>query len=166
MERLRMKYDGLRYDGGIWEELRAKINATTERQKEALRDSLRESANELLFYSQLEVPEDTGYLQMTAYVDDLGDSFNVVYSAKAGDRASYAEDDDFSGDPDYNYAWIQHEATWFKHKKGKAKYLTDPYNAHKDEWIRNAANAVRNASSSTRGRAKAKASKVRRKGKR
>ena len=83
-----MKYDGLRYDGGIWEELRAKINATTERQKEALRNSLRESAEELLFYSQLEVPEDTGYLQMTAYVDDLGDSFNVVYSAKAGDRAS------------------------------------------------------------------------------
>ena len=114
----------------------------------------------------VEVPEDTGYLQMTAYVDDLGDSFNVVYSAKAGDRASYAEDDDFSGDPDYNYAWIQHEKTWFKHKKGKAKYLSDPYNAHKDEWIRNAANAVRNASSSTRGRAKAKASKVRRKGKR
>ena len=73
-----MKYDGFRYDGGIWEELRAKINTTTERQKEALRNSLKESAEELLFYSQLEVPEDTGYLQMTAYVDDLGDSFNVV----------------------------------------------------------------------------------------
>lgn len=161
-----VKYDGLTYDGGIWKEMYANLQAISERQKEALRNSLRESADELLFYSQLEVPEDTGYLQMTAYVDDLGDQFNVVYSAKAGDRASYAEDTEFKGDPDYNYALIQHENLEFHHKKGKAKYLSDPYNAHKDEWISRAAEAVRNARGGTRGKAKAKASKIKRKGKR
>ena len=48
MEWLRMKYDGFRYDGGIWEELRAKINTNTEREKEAVRDSFGESAEELV----------------------------------------------------------------------------------------------------------------------
>ena len=134
-----MKYDGITYNGGIWEELKYKVQNMAESQKEALRNSLKKSANELLKYAREEVPEDTGFLKNTSYVEDLGNQFDVVFSATAGDR-------------DYNYAWIQHEATWYRHRKGKAKYLSDPFEAHKDEWMENATNAIRRATiSSFRG---------------
>lgn len=140
-----MKYDGITYNGGIWEELKYKFQNMAESQKEALRNSLKESANELLKYAREEAPEDTGFLKKTSYVEDLGNQFDVVFSATAGDRAEYIGDDEYGGDRDYNYAWIQHERTWYRHRKGKAKYLSDPFEAHKDEWMENAANAVRRA---------------------
>lgn len=147
-----MRYNGIAYNGGIWEELKYKVRNMAENQKEALRNSLRESANELLMYAREEAPEDTGFLKKTSYVEDLGDQFDVVFSATAGDRADDMGDYEYSGDRDYNYAWIQHEATWYRHKKGKAKYLSDPFEAHKDEWMEKASNAVRRATvSSLRG---------------
>lgn len=140
-----MEYNGFDYNGGIWEELKYKFQNMSESQKEALRDSLRESANELLMYAREEVPEDTGFLKTTSYVEDLGDQFDVVFSATAGDRADEMGNYEYGGDKDFNYAWVQHERTWYRHRKGKAKYLSDPFEAHKDEWMENAANAVRRA---------------------
>lgn len=141
-----MKSDGFSYNGGIWKEFISDFITTTENQKDALRNSLRDSAEELLLYAREQVPEDTKFLKTNSYVEDLGDQFDVVFTATAGDRADAMGDENFSGDRDYNYAWIQHEATWFKHKKGKAHYLSDPFNEHKEEWLQRASSAIRKAS--------------------
>lgn len=147
-----MEYNGFDYNGGIWGELKYKVQNMAESQKEALRNSLKKSANELLKYAREEAPEDTGFLKKTSYVEDLGNQFDVVFSATAGDRADEMGDYEYGGDRDYNYAWIQHERTWYRHRKGKAKYLSDPFEAHKDEWMENATNAIRRATiSSFRG---------------
>ena len=70
--------------------------------------------------SQLLVPVDTGRLKRSAEVREIKDGYELIYHAENPSNG-------------YNYAPIQHENMYFKHKVGQAKYLEDAVKNNMDE---------------------------------
>lgn len=77
------------------------------------RRGIRRGANMILERSKPQVPVDTGRLKRSGKVTKI----------KGGARISYEARNPKTG---YNYAPIQHENKYFKHRVGNAKYLEKP----------------------------------------
>ena len=72
---------------------------------------------------------------------NLRDSGEVIeFESKRGKVGYYVSydtrrTDDYSREKNFNYAYIQHENLAFKHSHGQAKFLEEPYNQMKAEFI-------------------------------
>ena len=87
------------------------------------------AANKLLDLSKPEVPYDEGVLEASGRVRQEGDGKYVVSYGRG-----MAE----------SYAIVQHERLDYNHpKKGKAKYLEDPLNQHREELLQIMAEGIR-----------------------
>jgi hypothetical protein len=75
-------------------------------------------AESIMADSKLEVPVDTGALRSTGHVE-LPRRENSEIVVECG-----------YGGPATPYALRQHEELEFRHRVGKAKYLSDPFNRH------------------------------------
>ena len=124
------------YNSNVFQRISSELIDKSLRMEGALREAAKLCAEDLLRESEVQVPVDTGALILSGEVVDNGNSFDVVYSATQRDRHLLDPSKPLGNNPDYNYALIQHEATWFKHPNGgKDHYLSDPYNANKQTYI-------------------------------
>lgn len=134
------------YNSNVFQQISSKLINKSLRMEEALREAAKLCAEDLLRDSEVQVPVDTGALVLSGEVVDKGTSFDVVYSATPRDRHLLDPSKPLGSNPDYNYALIQHEATWFKHPNGgKDHYLSDPYNANKQTYMEIMKESVREA---------------------
>lgn len=83
----------------------------------------KDCAEDLQRKAYLQTPEDTHALEDSMYIERIGTGTSVGYEVGYDkDNAQNIRD---------KYGIIQHEVTSFHHpKKGKAKFLEDPYNAN------------------------------------
>jgi uncharacterized membrane protein len=95
------------------EQLQARIQRMIDAAPAMAAEVVREQAADLLAASQAQVPVKTGELRASGYVE--------VVETTQGATATVG----FS-DPK---ALPVHERTWVRHRKGKAKFLTDPLQA-------------------------------------
>lgn len=86
--------------------------------------SLFDEATEIIEESKLEVPVDTGALQGSAYVEYTDDN-SVEFGYGRSDAVGS------SGVTPQNYMVAVHERLDVYHPNGKAKFLEDPVNRHK-----------------------------------
>lgn len=134
------------YNSNVFQQISSKLINKSLRMRGALREAAKLCAEDLLRESEVQVPVDTGALVLSGEVVDKGTSFDVVYSATQRDRHLLDPSKPLGSNPDYNYALIQHEATWFKHPNGgKDHYLSDPYNANKQTYMEVIKDSVREA---------------------
>ena len=134
------------YNSNVFQQISSKLINKSLRMEGALREAARLCAEGLLRESEMQVPVDTGALVLSGEVIDKGTSFDVVYSATQRDRHLLDPSKPLGNNPDFNYALIQHEATWFKHPNGgKDHYLSDPYNANKQTYMEIMKESVREA---------------------
>jgi len=87
---------------------------------------LTEEAETVMSASKQEVPVRDGILRGTGHVEPPVVSGSIITVA-----AAY-------GGPAAPYAARQHEHTEYKHTVGKAKYLSDPFNARRDSMPKRA----------------------------
>ena len=134
------------YNSNVFQQISSKLINKSLRMGGALREAAKLCAEDLLRESEVQVPVDTGALVLSGEVIDKGTSFDVVYSATQRDRHLLDPSKPLGNNPDFNYALIQHEATWFKHPNGgKDHYLSDPYNANKQTYMEVMRDSVREA---------------------
>lgn len=134
------------YNSNVFQQISSKLINKSLRMAGALREAAKLCAEDLLRDSEMQVPVDTGALVLSGEVVDKGNSFDVVYSATQRDRHLLDPSKPLGSNPDFNYALIQHEATWFKHPNGgKDHYLSDPYNANKQTYMEIMKESVREA---------------------
>lgn len=100
-------------------ELEAKLNAAFDRYRGAMAAAVYQEACVIGRESILQVPVDTGRLRASFYVAPPAALVNPVV------RMGYGVD----------YALPVHEMTDVPHKVGKAKFLEDPINDAKGEWL-------------------------------
>lgn len=79
---------------------------------------LEEEAQQLKAEIIAEVPYDTGKLEQSVRVSVSKDKRRPGIHASASAKSSTG----------YDYAGIQHEHTGYQHDKGKAHYISDPFN--------------------------------------
>ncbi len=134
------------YNSNVFQQISSKLINKSLQMEGALREAAKLCAEDLLRESETQVPVDTGALVLSGEVVDKGNSFDVVYSATQRDRHLLDPSKPLGSNPDYNYALIQHEATWFKHPNGgKDHYLSNPYNANKQAYMDIMKESVREA---------------------
>lgn len=134
-------------DGGAFADLSARIRGFKQSAYLVGDAAAKECAELLLDVSQPLVPEDTGLLKISGKVQKVprtkDPTYQVVYSATAGERARVQGSSAKIKNPDFNYAWIQHENLEYHHEKGQAKYLEEPYEENKDLFMELIADALR-----------------------
>ena len=134
------------YNSNVFQQISSKLVSRASYMEGAAKKAAKQCAEHLLEESTEQVPVDTGALVLSGEVVDKGTSFDVVYSATPRDRHLLDPSKPLGSNPDYNYALIQHEATWFKHPNGgKDHYLSDPYNANKQTYMEIMKESVREA---------------------
>lgn len=137
----------LKFSFEVVETLKTNLRNAGQRKREAGIKATRRAAERLLELSKPLVPVDTTTLKESGkVVQGKGKAeFSVVYSATVKDRYDNTGKDisNVKG-PDFNYAWIQHEATWFRHPNGgQAKYLEQPFEENKQRYLGSIASAMR-----------------------
>jgi hypothetical protein len=96
-------------------------------------DGVREVMEEIFKESQEEVPVDTGNLKASGKLRDTGKSIIITYGGPGIDI-------------NVDYAEIQHEDLSFNHPNGgKAKFIEDPLNRHKNDFARKGAQRLKDA---------------------
>lgn len=92
-------------------------------------EGVKEIMEKVFEESQQEVPYDTGRLQESGKLRDTGKSIIITY-----------------GNSEVNYAEVQHEDLSLNHPNGrKAKFIEDPLNRHKSDFIKNASKKIQEA---------------------
>nr|DAH67174.1 MAG TPA: Minor capsid protein [Caudoviricetes sp.] len=138
------------YNSNVFQQISSKLVGRASYMEGAAKKAAKQCAEHLLEESTEQVPVDTGALVLSGEVVDKGTSFDVVYSATPRDRHLLDPSKPLGSNPDYNYALIQHEATWFNHPNGgKDHYLSDPFNANKQRYISIISAGVREALASS-----------------
>lgn len=131
--------------------IKTNLRNAGKRKREAGIRATRKAAERLLELSKPLVPRDTDTLVNSGkVVQGKGKAeFSVVYSATVRDRYdAIGRDISNVKDPDFNYAWIQHETTWYNHPKGgQAKYLEQPFEENKRRFLGTIASAIRRTKS-------------------
>lgn len=141
----------LNFNFEVVEGIKTNLRNAGKRKREAGIRATRRAAERLLELSKPLVPKDTETLVNSGkVVQGKGIAeFNVVYSATVEDRYNaIGKNLDNVANPDFNYAWIQHEATWFNHPNGgQAKYLEQPFKENQKRFLGTIASAIRRTKS-------------------
>lgn len=137
----------LSFDFDVIRGIKTNLRNSGKRKREAGIRATKRAAERLLELSKALVPVDTTTLRDSGkVVQGKGKAeFSVVYHATVADRyKNQGKDIENVKNPDFNYAWIQHEATWFKHPNGgQAKYLEQPFEENKNRFLGTIASAMR-----------------------